>query len=58
LYWRDADKGPEADEEIVFMAIPTNESNIHFINTVHETSEESMPPAYKWYEQMNALRFY
>ena len=58
LYWRDADKGPEADEEIIFMAIPTNESNIHFINTVHETSEESMPPAYKWYEQMNALRFY
>lgn len=58
LYWRDADLGPEADEEIVFMAIPRSETNINFINQAHGTDATTMPPAYEWFERMNALRFY
>lgn len=58
LYWRDADQGPEANEEIIFMAIPRSETNITFINQVHGTEATTMPPAYEWFERMNTLRFY
>ena len=58
LYWRDSDKGPEADEEIIFMAIPRDESDIAFINEAHGTNAFEMPPEYKWYERMSGLRFW
>ncbi|MFW5821609.1 MAG: hypothetical protein ACOCWA_09975, partial [Bacteroidota bacterium] len=58
LYYRDADKGPEENEEIVFMAIPESESDISFINEKHGTFEASMPPAYTYYETVNGLRFF
>ncbi len=58
LYWRDSDKGPEADEEIIFMAIPKDETDIAFINEKHGTNAFQMPPEYKWYERMSGLRFW
>ncbi len=58
LYFRDAKDGPEADEEIVFMAIPENTGNISFINEKHGTAATQMPPEYSWYETVDAIRFF
>ncbi len=58
LYIRDSEKGPEANEEMLFMAIPKEANNISFINEAHGTNVAQMPPEYKWYERMNAIRFY
>ncbi len=58
LYWRNTDQGPEDDEEIIFMAIPRNEWDVSFINEAHGTHASEMPPEYKWYERMSALRVY
>lgn len=58
FFIRYSDELPEANREIGFMAIPKNENDIAFINEAHGTTATQMPPAYKWYERFNALRFY
>jgi hypothetical protein len=57
LYWRNTGEGPENDEEIIKMAIPKN-SSLEFINQVHGTFGSELPPAYKWYESLNGIRFF
>lgn len=58
LLYRNTNEGPEADEEIVFMAIPEDPTDIKFINEVHGTLAAQMPPAYQWFDVVNGLRFF
>jgi len=58
LYVRKSNESSDENREVAFMAIPENETNIAYINEVHNTNAAQMPPAYKWYEKFNALRFY
>lgn len=58
LYYRETGTPPDQDQEIVFMAIPEDDDDIEFINSVHETFAASMPPAYQWFEEINGIRFF
>lgn len=58
LFVRETGAPEEQNEEIVFMAIPEDESDITYINEVHGTLASAMPPAYEYFEYLNGFRVF